>query len=71
MNQPTLIAMKHAAGGLLAFLIVALIGASIFDFRGSAGAGVAAAVFVVMLFSSTRAAYEQGKKDALAHAQQG
>ncbi len=65
MKQPTLIAIKYAAGGLLGVLLVTLVVASVTDFRGSAGAGAGAAMFVCMLFSSTRAAYDQGKKDAL------
>ena len=60
MKSPTIIAIKYTAAGLIGNLIGALL------IPGRSGRlGSTAAVFVCMLFVSTHAAYEQGKKDAL------
>ena len=63
MDKPIQIAIKYTAAGIVAFLVAALIGKSLFGSTGSFVA-VAVAVFVTMLFAATRAAHEQKKKDA-------
>ena len=62
MDAPTKIAIRYVAGGLLAFLVAALIGNALFGPSGSLVA-VGVAVFVTILVGATRAASEEKEED--------
>ena len=63
MDKPTKIAIKFIAAGLIAHLVIALIGRFVLRYEGSI-TEYAVGVFSGMLYCATRAAYMQGKRDA-------